>query len=41
MSSMHNMHGTTEPWRFIQEYGPLPGVYDEMLAGPGTLRPHC
>jgi len=41
MSSMHNMHGNTEPWRFIQEYGPLPGVYDEMLAGPGTLRPHC
>lgn len=33
--------GPTLPWRFLQEYQPLDGVFDEMLAGPGTLRPHC
>ena len=44
MSSMTNGKpptGPTLPWRFLEEYQPLDGVFDEMLAGPGTLRPHC
>lgn len=27
------------PW-FTREYSPLPGVYDELCAAPGVLRPH-
>ena len=44
MSSITNGTSPTGPmlpWRFLQEYRPLDGVFDEMLAGPGTLRPHC
>ena len=33
--------GPALPWRFLEEYQPAAGVFDEMLAGPGTLRPQC
>jgi uncharacterized circularly permuted ATP-grasp superfamily protein/uncharacterized alpha-E superfamily protein len=33
--------GPALPWRFLQEYQPAAGVFDEMLAGPGSLRPQC
>jgi uncharacterized circularly permuted ATP-grasp superfamily protein/uncharacterized alpha-E superfamily protein len=33
--------GAALPWRFLEEYQPADGVFDEMLAGPGMLRPHC
>jgi len=29
------------PWRLFEGYRPLPGTYDEMVAAPGVLRPHC
>ena len=41
MSSIANTEGPTLPWRFLQEYYPIEGAFDEMLAGPGRLRPHC
>jgi uncharacterized circularly permuted ATP-grasp superfamily protein/uncharacterized alpha-E superfamily protein len=41
MSTITNIEGPTLPWRFLQEYQPIEGVFDEMLAGPGTLHPHC
>ena len=41
MSSITSIQGPAIPWRFLQEYQPIEGVYDEMLAGPGTLLPHC
>ena len=41
MHSPNGMTGSSEPWRLLQEYTPIPGAYDEMVAGPGTLRPHC
>ena len=41
MSAIANTGGPTLPWRFLQEYRPIDGVFDEMLAGPGRLRPHC
>jgi uncharacterized circularly permuted ATP-grasp superfamily protein/uncharacterized alpha-E superfamily protein len=41
MSSITNVPGAALPWKFLQEYHPLPGAFDEMLAGPGTLRSHC
>jgi uncharacterized circularly permuted ATP-grasp superfamily protein/uncharacterized alpha-E superfamily protein len=44
MSSITNSTlptGPTLPWRFLQGYQPIDGVFDEMLAGPETLRPHC
>jgi len=40
MSTSTNIPEPTLPWRFLQEYQPIDGVFDEMLAGPGTLRPH-
>jgi uncharacterized circularly permuted ATP-grasp superfamily protein/uncharacterized alpha-E superfamily protein len=41
MSSITSVQGPALPWRFLQEYRPIEGVFDEMLAGPGMLRPHC
>jgi uncharacterized circularly permuted ATP-grasp superfamily protein/uncharacterized alpha-E superfamily protein len=44
MSSTPNSTLPTEPvlpWRFLQDYQPIDGVFDEMLARPGELRPHC
>ncbi len=41
MNSITNIHGPASPWRFLQEYEPFAGVFDEMLAGPGALRPQC
>jgi uncharacterized circularly permuted ATP-grasp superfamily protein/uncharacterized alpha-E superfamily protein len=40
MASVNGMHPPAEPWRFIDEYRPMPGVYDEMVAGAGVLREH-
>ena len=31
----------TLPWRFLHEYQPLDGTFDEMLASAGVLRPQC
>jgi uncharacterized circularly permuted ATP-grasp superfamily protein/uncharacterized alpha-E superfamily protein len=33
--------GVTTPWRLFDGYHPLEGAYDEMVAAPGVLRPHC
>jgi uncharacterized circularly permuted ATP-grasp superfamily protein/uncharacterized alpha-E superfamily protein len=43
MSSITNdlVQGPTLPWRFLQEYHPIGGAFDEMVAAPGTLRGHC
>jgi uncharacterized circularly permuted ATP-grasp superfamily protein/uncharacterized alpha-E superfamily protein len=41
MSSATDTHGVTTPWRLFEGYQPLEGTYDEMLAAPGVLRPHC
>jgi uncharacterized circularly permuted ATP-grasp superfamily protein/uncharacterized alpha-E superfamily protein len=41
MSSITDVQGPTVPWRFLQEYHPIGGAFDEMVAAPGTLRPHC
>jgi uncharacterized circularly permuted ATP-grasp superfamily protein/uncharacterized alpha-E superfamily protein len=41
MSSITNAHGPALPWRFLHEYQQFEGVFDEMLAGPGVLRPQC
>jgi uncharacterized circularly permuted ATP-grasp superfamily protein/uncharacterized alpha-E superfamily protein len=29
------------PWRLLEDYRPLSGVYDEMSAGPGQPHAHC
>ena len=29
------------PWRLLEDYRPLPGVYDEMSSAIGQPRPHC
>jgi uncharacterized circularly permuted ATP-grasp superfamily protein/uncharacterized alpha-E superfamily protein len=41
MSSITNVQGAALPWKFLQEYHSLPGVFDEVLSGPDTLRAHC
>jgi hypothetical protein len=41
MAGVNGMHPPAEPWRFIDQYRPMPGVYDEMIAGAGELREHC
>jgi uncharacterized circularly permuted ATP-grasp superfamily protein/uncharacterized alpha-E superfamily protein len=41
MKSATDIHGVTTPWRLIEGYHPLEGAYDEMVAAPGVLRPHC
>jgi uncharacterized circularly permuted ATP-grasp superfamily protein/uncharacterized alpha-E superfamily protein len=41
MKSATDIHGVTTPWRLFEGYHPLEGTYDEMVAGPGVLRPHC
>src|SRR5262245_45163361 len=30
----------TAPWRLLEGYRPVDGVYDEMLASPGHFRQH-
>src|SRR5438132_1504685 len=34
-------HAATAPWRLFDGYRPPEGVYDEMTAQAGSLRPHC
>ena len=29
------------PWRLLQDYRPVPGVYDEVSGPGGRPRPHC
>ena len=44
MSSITNDQvpiGPPAPWKFLQEYQPIEGVFDEMLSAPGALRTHC
>jgi uncharacterized circularly permuted ATP-grasp superfamily protein/uncharacterized alpha-E superfamily protein len=41
MKSATDIHGVTTPWRLFEGYCPLEGAYDEMVAAPGVLRPHC
>jgi uncharacterized circularly permuted ATP-grasp superfamily protein/uncharacterized alpha-E superfamily protein len=41
MKSATDIHGVTTPWRLFEGYHPLEGAYDEMVAAPGVLRPHC
>jgi uncharacterized circularly permuted ATP-grasp superfamily protein/uncharacterized alpha-E superfamily protein len=41
MSSTPNTPGATAPWRFLEDYHPIDGVFDEMVAAPGLPRPHC
>jgi uncharacterized circularly permuted ATP-grasp superfamily protein/uncharacterized alpha-E superfamily protein len=41
MKSANDIHGVTTPWRMLEGYQPLDGTYDEMVAAPGVLRPHC
>ena len=41
MSTVPNLQGATHPWRFLQEYQPIDGVFDEMLEAPDRLRPQC
>src|SRR4029453_3516162 len=33
--------GISAPWRFLEDYHPAAGTYDEMVAPSGDLRPHC
>jgi uncharacterized circularly permuted ATP-grasp superfamily protein/uncharacterized alpha-E superfamily protein len=40
MSSVGNPQ-TTVPWRLLEGYDPVPGVYDEMIAASDSPRPHC
>ena len=37
MSTVPNLQGATHPWRFLQEYQPIDGVFDEMLEAIETL----
>jgi uncharacterized circularly permuted ATP-grasp superfamily protein/uncharacterized alpha-E superfamily protein len=43
MSSITNDKLPIEPlpWKFLDEYQPIDGVFDEMLSAPGALRAHC
>jgi uncharacterized circularly permuted ATP-grasp superfamily protein/uncharacterized alpha-E superfamily protein len=41
MKSATDIQGVTTPWRLFDGYQPLEGTYDEMVAGPGALRPQC
>lgn len=41
MKSATDIHGVATPWRLFDGYQPLGGAYDEMVAAPGVLRPHC
>ena len=41
MNVIREAPGPTGPWRFLQDYRPLQGVYDEMLAPTGALRAQC
>jgi uncharacterized circularly permuted ATP-grasp superfamily protein/uncharacterized alpha-E superfamily protein len=41
MKSATDIHGGTTPWQLFEGYQPLEGAYDEMVAAPGVLRPHC
>ena len=35
-----DIRGTTVPW-LLEGYLPIEGSFDEMMAAPGILRPHC
>jgi uncharacterized circularly permuted ATP-grasp superfamily protein/uncharacterized alpha-E superfamily protein len=41
MKSAADSQGVTTPWRLFEGYHPLEGAYDEMVAAPELLRPHC
>ena len=41
MQSATDINRVETPWRLFEGYQPLPGTYDEMVAAPGVLRPHC
>ena len=41
MKSATDIHDVTPPWRLLDGYHPLEGAYDEMVASPDVLRPHC
>ena len=41
MKSATDIPDVTPPWRLFDGYHPLEGAYDEMVASPGVLRPHC
>src|ERR1700680_1157853 len=41
MNSAPDIPGVTTPWRLFEGYYPLEGAYDEMVAAPDVLRPHC
>jgi uncharacterized circularly permuted ATP-grasp superfamily protein/uncharacterized alpha-E superfamily protein len=32
---------STAPWRLLEGYHPVPGVYDEMVVTADAFRPHC
>jgi uncharacterized circularly permuted ATP-grasp superfamily protein/uncharacterized alpha-E superfamily protein len=40
MSATTNAH-VTAPWHPLDGYQPAEGAYDEVVAGPGVVRPHC
>src|SRR5712692_8529701 len=40
MKSATDPHATTAPWRLLEGYEPVEGVYDETLAAEGQVRPH-
>jgi uncharacterized circularly permuted ATP-grasp superfamily protein/uncharacterized alpha-E superfamily protein len=40
MSVVANPQGTV-PWRLLDGYRPIEGVYDEMVASPDSFRAHC
>src|SRR6267142_2174405 len=40
MSAVANSQGTI-PWRLLDGYRPVDGVYDEMAVPPDSFRPHC
>jgi uncharacterized circularly permuted ATP-grasp superfamily protein/uncharacterized alpha-E superfamily protein len=40
MKSAADPHTTTAPWRLLEGYEPVEGVYDETLAADGQVRPH-
>jgi uncharacterized circularly permuted ATP-grasp superfamily protein/uncharacterized alpha-E superfamily protein len=41
MTSPTDILDVRPPWRLLDGYHPLAGAYDEMVASPNVLRPHC
>ncbi len=41
MKPAGDIAAATPPWRLFEGYQPVTGVFDEMMAAPGRLRPHC